>query len=260
MDTDYLAHVVDDPSELSHCCEEEGLELQGLSLIRKKLQSLSHLSALSGAGSTWWQKRYHIATQHMTRQHVEGYFTLFRAPAFFCVYYGECRQRREGRVFCCWIPLAPPALWKVTKTFSCLFVYSDWSTGTHIWTGQEGRIWKCEEMCGERGCPCVGRYDAWLGSLQLHFGQRGDDGEMWKYEEMLTHNGETGGEIEGYGETQRHNGRYYGETDGETRRYYGETWCYYGERWRYCGETGGEKFWKIGCRPCWTGKGFPPVF
>ena len=53
MDIDYLAHAVDDSSELSHCCEAEGLGLQGsTSLIRKKLQSFCHLSGLSGAGST----------------------------------------------------------------------------------------------------------------------------------------------------------------------------------------------------------------
>ena len=94
---------------------------------------------------------------------------------------------------------------------------------------------------------------------------RYDEG-MWKcgeiYGEMLRHNEEIGGEMEGYGERLRHNGEtqsYHGESYGEIWNLYGETWNYhvetYGETERYYGETGGE----IGCHPCWTGKGSPPL-
>ena len=40
----------------------------------------------------------------------------------------------------------------------------------------------------------------------------------------------------------------------------GETWSYCGKSFvetrSYSGETGG---WKMGCRPGWTGMGFPPA-
>ena len=86
-----------------------------------------------------------------------------------------------------------------------------------------------------RGARGVGRFGAWLGRQELHFGADG---------EMLRHNVGNGAGIWRYGETQRHNG----ETDGESWKY-GELGEYgkYGGNGKYGenGGTGGEKCGKI---------------
>ena len=113
------------------------------------------------------------------------------------------------------------------------------SSGAVVWPGARG----------------VGRFGAWLGSRESHFGaDEVIDGEM------LRHNEETGGGRWRYGETRRRNGETW--KHGETAEGIGGKHEEYGENGgtgEY-GETDGEKCEKIGSHPYWTGKGFLPTF